>query len=300
MKKTILFWVFLFSCCSYSQNKSNWNNTFIYPVQLADGLDNYAGIYLNIKYKKAPLVSKTKRIGGKSTKIQSEFIYLNSNSSQIGTVKLPFSVASKTYYWLLDGDMIIEMALYPERFKIDVTTANPQAAVKYKLPETFDLISENALNIAYLQSFSPSNRNKLLEEKTWKLVVEKKEIVTPKTNTPSRPIEKDTLLVFSVRQGIPKGIRKAIPDLNEDSYIKSMQEHTVKGLLYNNKLFLKIPEKKDPKTIPDRCYGAYTTLQGIACATTGGMTGQGCGECGIKQNSKIKPIYYSVTIQIEP
>jgi hypothetical protein len=88
--------------------------------------------------------------------------------------------------------------------------------------------------------------------------------------------------------------------LNEDSYIKSMEEHTLKGLFYNNKLFLKIPEKKDPKTIPDKCYGNYTTLQGITCATTGGMTGQGCGECGIKQNSKIKPIYYSVTIQIEP
>lgn len=157
MHVKLSIFLLILSLGGFSQKKQNWNNTFLYCFQLPDKLENFSGIYLNIKYKGEPLIPKSAKIGGKSIKIASEPFYLSNKSAVINNTKLPFEIQGKTYYWLLDGDMITEMTLHPNRFEIDVTTTNSAATKQFYLPETFDCVPKNCLNVAYLQSLTTTN-----------------------------------------------------------------------------------------------------------------------------------------------
>ena len=60
-----------------------------------------------------------------------------------------------------------------------------------------------------------------------------------------------------------------------------------------------MPENKTPK--PDAQTGLYIALDGKKCATSGGVTGTGFGECAgatVQKNKKAIP--YQINIQIEP
>ena len=292
MKKSIIFfWICCFSS-GFSQINSHWNNTFVYAVQLPKKLDSFAGVSVVLKYKGEPLISEKKYIGGKKVKIASEFFYNSQKSNQIGTIKLPFPLQKNTYYWLLDADMVIEMATFPDRFKMDVVTANPKATEYYQLPETFDLTSENTLNIAYLQSLSKTKREALLKEKNWTLSVSSKEKIDAE-------VIKDTILTYSLRGIIPKGIQKVVPNINKQDH--SVQEFIIENCYLVDKTLL-IPIKSNQKiksTKPDACHENYTTIAGDQCAASGCITGMGSGLCVKIKTSKTK-IKYRVSIQIEP
>ncbi len=290
MKKIVVLLCILVCTLSYCQKKQIWNNTFVYGVQLPKKLDSFSGVSILLKYKGEPLLSKSKYIGGKKLKIATEFYYNAQKSNQIGTVKLPFQLLENSYYWLLDGDMVIEMAAFPERFKIDVVTANPETSEYFQLPETFDLISDNALNIAYLASLSKQKREQLLKEKNWTLSVATKEKAKSE-------VEKDTILTYSLRGKIPKGIQKVVSDINFQD--KSVQEFSVENCYVIDGTLL-IPTKSNSKIIsskPDECYENYTTIDGRVCSARGCITGNGSGLCAKIKTSKTK---YSLNLIIEP
>ncbi len=282
----------MLSLGGFSQEKQNWNNTFLYGFQLPDKLESFSGIYLTIKYKGDFLIPKLVKIGGKSTKIASEPFYLSNKSAVINNTKLPFEIQGKTYYWLLDGDMITEMTLHPSRFQIDITTANSEATKQFYLPEIFDCVPQNCLNVAYLQSITTTNRAKLLQEKIWKLSVQRK--ITRKKQP---EIIKDTTLTFSLRNTIPKGVLMALPELNLKDY--STQEFTVDNCYWIENTFLIPIKSKIIKKQPDSCYENYTTIEGKICSKKGCITGNGSGLCS-KLNSSTKKTKYKLTIIVEP
>jgi hypothetical protein len=113
-----------------------------------------------------------------------------------------------------------------------------------------------------------------------------------------KPTEKDSILVFSVRKRIPLGIKTRFPEINEQS-LRSVQEFETFGMLFKQKIFLKIAENTTTK--PDAQKGLYISLDGKKCATTGGITGLGFGECaGANVSNTNKAIPYKFNIQIEP
>lgn len=290
MKKLIVLLFFLFFYFGFAQKKQNWNNTFIYAVQLPKKLNSFSGVNIVLKYQGEPLISKPKYIGGKKAKIASEFYYNAQKSNKIGSIKLPFQLQENTYYWLIDSDMVIEMTAFPDRFKIDVITANPDVFEYYQLPETFDLTSENTLNVTYLQSLSNTKREQLLNEKNWTLSISSKEKVKSE-------VVKDTILTYSLRETIPKGILRNFSEINMES--KSIQELTIKNCyLIDNILLIPIKStKKITNKKPDECYENYTTIDGKVCSASGCITGKGSGICSKIKTSMSK---YILTLIIEP
>lgn len=112
---------------------------------------------------------------------------------------------------------------------------------------------------------------------------------------------KDTILIYSVRTGIPKGIRMALPKMNPENTIHATEIYTTKGYWYKGMLFLRAPQQKG-KTLskyPDQVTSNFVTISGEKCASDGGITGVGVGKCkGILNTKKAMP--YTIEIQIEP
>lgn len=293
MRTKLLIFFLMLTLGVFSQKKQNWKNTFLYGFQLPDELENFSGIYLTIKYNGEPILPKSVKIGGKSIKIASEPFYLFDKSATIDHTKLPFEVQGKTYYWLLDGDMLTEMALHPNRYQIDITTANSEATKRFHLPETFDCVPENCLNVAYLQSFTATKRAKFLQEKIWKLSVREKKI----TLKEQPETIKDSTLTFSLRNPIPKGILMALPELNKEDH--SIQEFTIDNCYWIENTFLIPIKSKIIKRQPDSCYENYATIEGKICSKSGCITGKGSGLCS-KLNSSTNKIKYKLTLIIEP
>lgn len=126
---------------------------------------------------------------------------------------------------------------------------------------------------------------------------------THKKSIPSTPKKerKDTLLVYSVRTGIPKGIRIALPEMNPENTIHATEIHTTTGYWYQGMLFLKVPQQKVKivAKYPDQVRSNFVTISGERCASSGGITGVGTGKCkGMLQTKKAIP--YTIEIQIEP
>ncbi len=112
---------------------------------------------------------------------------------------------------------------------------------------------------------------------------------------------KDTILVYTVRTGIPKGIRIALPEINPDNTIHATEFHSTTGYWYKETLFLRIPPQKLKKltSYPDQTSFQYVTITGEKCACTGGISGLGSGKCkGMLPNKGAIP--YRIEIQIEP
>lgn len=283
MKKLILIVGILLSLQGHSQCRK----TFLYGFELA-GNANPELVTATVFYKGKAIVPKTETICGKTVKIKKQFSYLNNSAKNLDGVKLQYQLPAKRFYWLMTDEMNIEMAMHPDYFKIVLDSKDINLKSKYELPVTYNFLSQNAI---YLDLSDKSNANiqKEFRDKIWQFAIyEKKKQQQPK----------DTILVYSAREKIPEGILMRFPEIRQTP-IHSMQEFKVNGMLYNQKLFLKISEQKKAK--PDAQTGLYVSPDGKKCATSGGITGMGFGECaGLMIQKNKKAIPYQIKIQIEP
>ncbi len=112
---------------------------------------------------------------------------------------------------------------------------------------------------------------------------------------------KDTILIYAVRTGIPKGIRLALPEINPNNTIHATEIYMTTGYKYKGMLFLRMKQIKSKKysSTSDQTSLPYVTIAGEKCASNGGITGLGVGKCkGMLQNKSAIP--YRIEIQIEP
>jgi hypothetical protein len=282
--KAIISAMFVFlSLNGYSQCR----NTFLYGFELVGNV-NPNLITATVTYKGKTIVPKTKTICGKPFKIKPTFTYLKNSAKVLNNVKMPYQLPANRFYWLMTDEMNIEMAIYPDNFKIVLNSKDQNTKDIYELPITYDFVSQNTIYLDLIDK-SESNIQKTFKDNIWQFAVFKKEIT---------PAVKDTILIFSAKKNIPAGIKIRFPEINEKT-VHSMEEYTTLGMLFNGKLFLKIPESKTPK--PDQHIGLYTSIDGKKCATSGGITGAGFGECaGATVQKNKKPIQYKIDFQIEP
>lgn len=280
--------IFIFSILLSLQGHSQCRKTFVYGFELVGNV-NPELVTATVFYKGKAIVPKTETICGKPLKIKTTFTYLNNSGKILSSVKLPYQLPANRFYWLMTDEMNIEMATHPDRFKIVLNSNDKTLKAKYELPVTYDFLSQNAIYLDLLDK-SETNIKKEFKDKIWQFALYEKE---------KKSIGKDTILVYSAREKIPEGILLRFPELRNTANIHSVQEFQVKGMLFNQKLFLKMPENKTPK--PDAQSNFYISLDGKKCATSGGITGAGFGECAgatIQKNKKAIPC--QVNIQIEP
>jgi len=283
MKKTVFILIIFASLQSHSQCRK----TFLYGFELV-GNATPELVTATVFYKGKAIVPKTETICGKLLKIKKQFTYLKSAAKSLDGIKLPYLLPANRFYWLMTDDMNIEMAVHPDHFKIVLDSKDINLKSKYELPVTYDFLSQNAIYLDLVHK-SDANIQKEFKDKIWQFAIYEKE----KKQQP-----KDTILVYSARGKIPEGIINRFPEIRNTQF-HSVQEFQVKGMLFNQKLFLKIPEVKTTK--PDAQTGLYISLDGKKCATSGGITGTGFGECaGANIQKNKKPIPYQINIQIEP
>ena len=282
----MFFWIGLLI---FSFAQSQCRNTFVYGFKIDEKIDSKL-IIAQVFYQNKPLIAKTKLICGNPKKIKSKFTFLEKTSSFLEGTKLPYQLPAKSFYWLITDDMNIEMATHPDRFKMVIDSKNGKLKRDYQLPQTYDFLSQNAI---YLDLNDKSNKNiaKEFTDKVWFLNLSKKETIKEETQ-----IVKDTTLIYSAREKIPEGILVRFLEIRNTS-VHSMQEFNTKGMLFNKKIFLKIPENINPK--PDQTKGNYVEIKGKKCSTSGGITGMGSGECAGAGLTK-KMTIYNINIQIEP
>lgn len=284
MKKII----FVFSIFISLQNNAQCRKTFLYGFELV-GTQNPELVSASVFYKGKATVSKTETICGKSLKIKKQFTFLKNSAKTLDGVKLPYQLPEHRFYWLMTDDMAIEMAAYPDRFKIVLNSNDKTLKTKYELPITYDFVSQNTIYLDLINK-EKTNIQKEFKDKIWQFALYEKE---------NQSKLKDTILVYSAKEKIPEGILLRYPELKNKENIHSLMEFQVSGILYNQKLFLKIPETKTLK--PDAQNGLYISLDDKKCATSGGITGSGFGACAgatIQKNRKTTP--YQINIQIEP
>jgi hypothetical protein len=280
--------IVIFSLFLTLQSNAQCRKTFLYGFELV-GIQNPELVSATVFYKGKPIIPKTETICGKALKIKKQFTYIKNAAKSLDAIKLPYMLPANRFYWLMTDDMNIEMATHPDHFKIVLDSKDKSLLSKYKLPISYDFVSENALYLDLIDK-SEANIQKEFKNKIWQFALYEKE---------NKQKSKDTILVYSAREKIPDGVLACFPELKNKENIHSVQEFNVKGILFNQKLFLKIPENTTPKS--DSQSGLYNSLDGKKCATSGGITGAGFGECaGANVQKDKKPILYQINIQIEP
>jgi hypothetical protein len=265
---------------------SQCRKTFLYGCKLPEGI-NPRAVVLQVLYQGKPLQSKVINLCGHKMKVHSTFSFAPASVHSQGGKKLLFHLDGNVFYWLFSDDMCVEMASRPGRYRVKVNSLDPQILAKFDLPQTYDLISENAIYLDLLDK-SQLNMNELMRERIFTLNV---------PQSKSLNVAKDTVLVYSFRDGLPKGIALRFLELKALSQMHSMMQFETTGMLRRGKLYLKMPEKL-AKTVADGCTGKYVSLEGAVCFIKGGLSGGGCGECGMLPNEKVAA--YHVEIQIEP
>ncbi len=175
MKYLILLTLLTLNIICFAQKKYNISG-FIYAVKLPPKLNGQANMRINILYKGKVIISKSRLIDKQVVKILPSFIYYKNATKVIGKYKLPFTLPPNTYYWLLQSDIELEIAIHPERFKIQVIGTGNKLLQQYELPEMFDFVSVNTININYLKTFKIKEQNKLLQDKTWILNISTKAV----------------------------------------------------------------------------------------------------------------------------
>ncbi len=283
MKKIPIILYCLFFAESYSQCR----NTLIYGFELA-GFPSPELVTATVFYKGKPIIPKTETICGKSSKIRKQFSFIKNSTKILDGVKLPYQLPGKRFYWLMTDEMNIEMATHPDHFKIILDSKDKHLKSKYELPVSYDFLSQNAVYLDLIDK-STNTIQKEFKDKIWQFGIYERE---------KKQVIKDTIMVYSVREKIPAGIMIRFPEI-KDSNINSVQEFQASGMLFKQKLFLKTPENRIQK--PDAPIGLYISLEGKKCATSGGLTGIGFGECaGANVQKDKKNIPYKINIQIEP
>ncbi|HCM36306.1 MAG TPA: hypothetical protein DF603_19375 [Chryseobacterium sp.] len=284
MKKLISIIIIFFSLQSHSQCR----NTFVYGFELVS-IEAPELVTAKIFYKGKPIVRKTETICGKQLKIKKQFTFLQNSTKNLDDIKLPYQLPANRFYWLMTDDMTVEMATHPDRFKIVLNSNDKTLKAKYELPITYDFLSQNAIYLDLINKDKISVQ-KEFKDKIWKFALYEKG---------NKSTLKDTILVYSAREKIPDGILFRFPELKNTGNRHSVEDFWASGILFNQKLFLKISENKIPK--PEQQNGLYISMDGKKCATSGGITGGGFGECAGATNQKgKKPVLYQINIQIEP
>jgi hypothetical protein len=296
-KRIIAISIFcLFATVAFSQEKGNWNNTFIYAIRLPAALANSEGVKATILYKGKILQPKKILIGGKLVSQPSSFFYSIRGTNTVYGLALPIAVPANCFIWLFDSDMLIEMTNFPNRYQINISTTDGDILKKYSVPVTFDFIPDNALNVTYLKSMGQKKATELLLQKTWLMSIE--------TKLPNITVEeRDTTLLFSLRNSLPKGVETICTGINKQA--KANQEFVFTNCyLYKKTLFFpytsnpSLAKIKAPINHPDICKNKMIDVWGNTCATSGCITGFGAGNCsGLNKNNAVA---YKVTIIIEP
>jgi hypothetical protein len=280
--------IFILSIFLSLQISAQCRKTFLYGFELI-GIKNPELVSATIFYQNKPIVPKTETICGKQLKIKKQFTFLQNPDKSLDGIKLPYQLPANRFYWLMTDDMAVEMATHPDRFKIVLNSNDKTLKAKYELPITYDFLSQNAIYLDLINKDKISVQ-KEFKDKIWNLALYEKG---------NKSTLKDTILVYSAREKIPDGILFRFPELKNTGNRHSVEEFWASGMLFNRKLFLKISENKIPK--PEQQNGLYISMDGKKCATSGGITGGGFGECSAATNQKgKKPVPYQINIQIEP
>jgi hypothetical protein len=178
------------------------SNLHIYSFSLPIDTQYAQQVTASILYKGKQIIAKSIKSKNGMTAIQNKFIYLQNASNKIGTVTLPFYLPANHYYWITTTDMVIQQAQSDNTaFKIKISSNNATLKNMYQLPEKFDLISANALNITYLQNAKPKQRDSILDLHCWILNL-----------SIQQKIIKDTLITYSLRNPLPLGIQQLLQD----------------------------------------------------------------------------------------
>ncbi len=284
-----LFSILFFSIILSANGFGQCRNTFVYGCRLPPGINPQAFV-LRVYYKGKPLQAKTRTICSKKQQISPTFSFLPAASCKLNNNVLPYTLPGGNFYWMMDDDMGVELATDPNNFKIVVDTKSAALKMKYELPATYDFVSQNAIYLDLIDR-NPQTLNKMYLDHIWMLSISLRQ-------TQIEPKEKDTTLVYSARDGFPAGIVKRFPELeNVKTTLHSTLFYSTKGMLRKGKLYLKMPEGIT-KPVSDGCTGKYVSLEGAVCFTKGGISGAGCGECGLLPHEKV--VAYQVDIQIEP
>jgi hypothetical protein len=280
------FFILIFTYTSY-QSIAQCNNTFVYGFELV-GIKNPELITATVFYNGTAIVPRNKVICNRTIKTRKNFLYLKNNSNTIDGIKMPYELPKNRFYWLMTDDMNIEMAVHPNRYKIILNSNNSSVKKRYELPISYDFISQNAI---YLDLLDKSKKNMESEflNKIWQFAVFKKQTITK--------IIKDTTLVYSLREPIPRGILQIVPQLNLQEH--SVQEFSIGNCYLIENTFL-MPIKSSEKIIKNYHDGItqnFTNIEGKICSKAGGITGMGTVLCAKIKTSKIK---YKLTLIIEP
>ncbi|TFF36590.1 hypothetical protein [Mucilaginibacter psychrotolerans] len=297
MKKLLLMLLLLGNLNLFAQTNQNWAGTMIVTFKLPPTLSGNKFIRANVIYDKQLLVSKPRFIGGIKRYIQTSFSYSATASDKVGGLKIPVTVPAGTYAWLCDDDMLIEMTVHPERYKIQLTAKGLQPDI-YAMPVLFDFVTENSLNLAYLQNMDVTQRNLLWLQKTWMLSVPLKEDALQNT-----PQIIDTTLYFRLQKNdIPAALRTKPYNTMYSDVSKAGQQFVIKkAYLYKGKIFISRGQLKAPAVVhPDACINRFMDLNGVPCAADGCITGSGNGACAgmFLPGSKAKEL--EVTVVIDP
>ena len=297
MKKLLLILLLLGTLNLFAQKKQYWGGTMIVTFKLPPAISGSKFIQANVMYNSQLLIAKPRFIGGVKRNIQPSFSYSAIASDRVGGLKIPVTIPAGTYAWLCDDDMLIEMAVHPERYKIQLTGKGLQPDV-YALPVLFDFVTENSLNLAYLQNMDETQRNLLWLQKIWMLSVPLKE-----TNPDNKPQVTDTTLYFRLQKNdIPAALKmKPYNDLYNDASRAGQRFVINKAYLYKGKIFISRGKFKDPALVhPDECISGFMDLNGIPCSVSGCLTGRGNGGCAgmFLPGSKAKEM--EVTVVIDP
>ncbi|MCP9753519.1 hypothetical protein [Ferruginibacter sp. HRS2-29] len=271
-----------------AQHKQRWNSLFLYSFKLAPEVPAQ---YLEavVLYKGRPMLPPAKGAGGKRQLPGMRFTYSLQPTDNTGSVTLPFVIPGGSFTLLMDAEMLLEMTQYPDRYKFRVNKVNKDPVAGYVLPEVFDFIPGHALNIAYLHTLSPQERDDEINENAWMLSLASLQV------TPLR----DTTLTYSLT-AIPKGILLALPGISKAA--DTVQRLVIdKAFLFKHRLLMPVPAKKQepPKPFPDRCFGILTDMEGRTCATSGCISGMGSGDCALLKNAA-GTLSYRISVLITP
>ncbi|NRF40096.1 hypothetical protein [Pedobacter foliorum] len=280
------------------RKQRNWAGTMVFTFKLPPPLSGNRFIKANVLYKGKLLSPKSRLIGGMKTNIQSSFSYSSGLTQKVGKVQIPVSIPPNVYAWLCDDDMLTEMVLYPERYKIQITNTANSSDFLYELPVSFDFIADNALNLAFLQNQPLKQRILLLLQKTWMLSLSLKD-----SGKKNKPAVTDTNLYYRLQKNdIPAGLKmKPYSNLYNDRSRAGQQFVITKAYLYKGKIFINRMLKNShllPRT--DDCKGNFMGLDGEICASEGCITGYGAGKCAgmFLPGSNVKEL--EITVVIDP
>jgi hypothetical protein len=269
------------------QTKAQCRKTFLYGFSLPPNVVA-TKIDAMIYYKGKPIASILKTICGKLQKIETKFTFLKEKSNWLNGQKLPYTLPGGNFYWLLDDEMATEMATNPNHFQICLTSTDKALKDAYLFPMKYDFVSQNTIYLDLIDR-KAETLQKIFDTQIWTLSLVAKEKVEQ---------AKDTIVTYNSKK-IPAGLYVRFLELKNQLLLHSVQEFVSQGILYHNKLFLKLPENpKLPK--PEAQQGNYVSLDGKRCATSGGILGVGFGECSGVGNTKTKAINYTIQINIEP